>query len=390
MPRLEPIGVRAARALRDGGLLLARHGAARARRCCRSTSPPRGSTTTCGRSGWRRTRCAWPPRTATRCARCAASTSTRASRDEYYLDLGAQAFARRAGALGVEHTLELFDAKHGGLTFRYPGAIRELVTALGAVRRRSTSPRLTCPMTWVRTKLELERLAPGEVLSVALPGGRGAGERAALGGRGGPRRRGRGHDGADRAPVNSRRSFFRDLRGRARATSPRPPPPAEPLPRRRSRTPSSTATRASSCCPSGASAAQLALRDARVLVVGAGALGSPVATYLAGAGTGRLGIVDADAVALSNLHRQHLHFTPDLGVPRRQRRGQARLPQPGRRSSSPTRCASTPPTPPGWSRARTWSSTAATPSPPATRSTPPAARPACRWSRAACWAPAGW
>ena len=52
------------------------------------------------------------------------------SRDEYYLDLGAQAFAAELDAIGVEHTLELFDAKHGGITFRYPGAIRELVLAL--------------------------------------------------------------------------------------------------------------------------------------------------------------------------------------------------------------------------------------------------------------------
>jgi len=50
--------------------------------------------------------------------------------DEYYLDLGAQAFAGELDAIGVEHTLELFDAKHGGITFRYPGAIRELVLAL--------------------------------------------------------------------------------------------------------------------------------------------------------------------------------------------------------------------------------------------------------------------
>ena len=53
-----------------------------------------------------------------------------------------------------------------------------------------------------------------------------------------------------------------------------------------------------------------------MLVVGAGALGSPVALYLAGAGVGRLGIVDGDEVELSNLHRQLLHFTPDIGVPK--------------------------------------------------------------------------
>jgi molybdopterin-synthase adenylyltransferase len=55
---------------------------------------------------------------------------------------------------------------------------------------------------------------------------------------------------------------------------------------------------------------------ASVLVVGAGALGSPVATYLAGAGVGRIGVVDDGDVELSNLHRQHLHFTPDVGVPK--------------------------------------------------------------------------
>jgi molybdopterin/thiamine biosynthesis adenylyltransferase len=63
-------------------------------------------------------------------------------------------------------------------------------------------------------------------------------------------------------------------------------------------------------------AEQLRLRDASVLVIGAGALGSPVAAYLAGAGVGRLGVVDDDDVELSNLHRQHLHFTPDLGQPK--------------------------------------------------------------------------
>lgn len=66
--------------------------------------------------------------------------------------------------------------------------------------------------------------------------------------------------------------------------------------------------------PQWSEAAQLALRGSSVLVVGAGALGSPVSLYLAGAGVGRLGVVDSDEVELSNLHRQPLHFTPDVGV----------------------------------------------------------------------------
>jgi molybdopterin/thiamine biosynthesis adenylyltransferase len=68
--------------------------------------------------------------------------------------------------------------------------------------------------------------------------------------------------------------------------------------------------------PEWSEAAQRALGEASVLVVGAGALGSPVAAYLAGAGVGRLGIVDEGDVELSNLHRQHLHFTPDVGAPK--------------------------------------------------------------------------
>jgi adenylyltransferase/sulfurtransferase len=68
--------------------------------------------------------------------------------------------------------------------------------------------------------------------------------------------------------------------------------------------------------PEWSGAAQERLAAASAIVVGAGALGSPVATYLAAAGVGTLGIVDDGSVELSNLHRQPLHFTPDLGHPK--------------------------------------------------------------------------
>ncbi len=54
------------------------------------------------------------------------------------------------------------------------------------------------------------------------------------------------------------------------------------------------------------------IRDGKVLVVGAGGLGAPVAMYLAAAGVGTIGIVDGDVVDLSNLQRQIIHTTPDV------------------------------------------------------------------------------
>ncbi|MEJ2541729.1 MAG: molybdopterin-synthase adenylyltransferase MoeB [Gemmatimonadota bacterium] len=61
---------------------------------------------------------------------------------------------------------------------------------------------------------------------------------------------------------------------------------------------------------------QRRLRDSRVLVLGAGGLGSPAALYLAAAGVGTLGLVDFDHVDLSNLQRQVLHGTADVGRPK--------------------------------------------------------------------------
>ncbi len=58
---------------------------------------------------------------------------------------------------------------------------------------------------------------------------------------------------------------------------------------------------------------QQKLKAARVLVVGAGGLGSPLLQYLAAAGVGTLGVHDDDLVSLSNLQRQVLHGTPDVG-----------------------------------------------------------------------------
>ncbi len=55
------------------------------------------------------------------------------------------------------------------------------------------------------------------------------------------------------------------------------------------------------------------IREGKVLVIGAGGLGSPILLYLAAAGVGTIGIIDGDTVDLSNLQRQVIHFTADVG-----------------------------------------------------------------------------
>lgn len=61
---------------------------------------------------------------------------------------------------------------------------------------------------------------------------------------------------------------------------------------------------------------QQKLLDGKVLIIGAGGLGAPIVLYLAAAGVGTIGIADADVVDITNLQRQVIHFTPDVGKPK--------------------------------------------------------------------------
>ena len=82
---------------------------------------------------------------------------------------------------------------------------------------------------------------------------------------------------------------------------------------RRSRPSSATATSATSSCPRSARRASRSCSSRKVLLLGAGGLGSPAALYLAAAGVGTLGIVDMDVVDASNLQRQILHNMDRIG-----------------------------------------------------------------------------
>ena len=68
--------------------------------------------------------------------------------------------------------------------------------------------------------------------------------------------------------------------------------------------------------PEGGEEGQLRLLDSKVLLIGAGGLGSPAALYLAAAGVGTLGIIDADTVDISNLQRQIVHTVDRVGTPK--------------------------------------------------------------------------
>ena len=63
-------------------------------------------------------------------------------------------------------------------------------------------------------------------------------------------------------------------------------------------------------------AGQAKIRNAKVLLVGVGGLGSPIATYLTGAGIGTLGLIDDDVVSITNLHRQVLYTEEEVGLPK--------------------------------------------------------------------------
>ena len=90
---------------------------------------------------------------------------------------------------------------------------------------------------------------------------------------------------------------------------------------------------------------QRKLMEAKVLIVGAGGLGSPVALYLALAGVGTIGIVDFDIVDLSNLQRQILHQNDDVGKTKGESAKETlNAVQPGRERRHPRRRRSPPTT----------------------------------------------
>jgi adenylyltransferase/sulfurtransferase len=149
---------------------------------------------------------------------------------------------------------------------------------------------VVCPLNWVRTRLVLESMGAGERLLVRLDPGEAIESVPRLA-------REQGHD----VEVNG--TAVTIVKGGAPAAG-------------KVRLSDAELERYSRqlVLPQWSGAAQERLKDASAIVIGAGALGSPAATYLVAAGVGRVGIVDDEAVELSNLHRQPLHFSSDLGA----------------------------------------------------------------------------
>ena len=119
------------------------------------------------------------------------------------------------------------------------------------------------------------------------------------------------------ATRSAARARLRERRSTSPAASPTGSETAtRSRPRSRSLRRSASATRATSSSPRSARKGQQKLLDSRVLLIGAGGLGSPASLYLAAAGVGTLGIIDPDVVDDSNLQRQIVHSTERLGEPK--------------------------------------------------------------------------
>ena len=134
-----------ARDVRLRVLLFARSASARGRRCCRSRSRPVGSSKRCGPGGWRTTRCAWLRGHADALRGMRRIVLEAGSHDEYYLDLAAQAFADELDAAGRRAHARAVRRRPWGIRYRYPGAIRELLVALGAVTATAEEPSSASP-----------------------------------------------------------------------------------------------------------------------------------------------------------------------------------------------------------------------------------------------------
>ena len=116
--------------------------------------------------------------------------------------------------------------------------------------------------------------------------------------------------------------------------------------------------------------------QAKMLLVGAGGLGSPAALYLAAAGIGTIGLIDSDVVDLTNLQRQVLHHTADVGRSK-VLSGQRKNPgaQSRRQRGRCTKSGSRPAMPSRLSQSTMWSSTGSTTSPRSSSSTTPVSLP---------------